>query len=59
MLDVAPDIVEVLKDILPTYSEDTEEPVTVPCITYFPYANIQDETGDTIVYSSLSFCIKI
>ena len=59
MLDVSPQLVETLEDILPTYPEMFLETTTVPCISYFLYNDTQDETGDTLQYSSISYVIKV
>lgn len=60
MLDVKTDVVSELKTILPTYYEQfVDSTVSTPCITYFEYNNVQNETGDTLVYSEVTYCVKV
>ena len=60
MLDVKPDIVSELSEILPTYYEQfVDSTVSTPCISYFEYNNVQNETGDTLVYSEVTYCVKV
>lgn len=60
MLDVKPEVFESLKTVLPTYYElFVDSNVSIPCITYFEYNNIQNETGDTMVYSEVTYCVKV
>ncbi len=59
MLNVSPELVSTLETILPTYPEMFLEETELPCISYFLYNDTQDETGDTLVYSSVSYIIKI
>ena len=59
MLDILPEVKEHLEYILPVYSEPTEKNTSIPCITYFLYNDTQRETGDTLVYSDVTVCIKV
>ena len=59
MLDILPEVKQHLEYLLPVYSEKTEQPVSTPCISYFLYNDNQQETGDTIIYSSITVCIKV
>lgn len=52
-------LVSILDTILPTYAENTEEPVEVPCITYHLVSDARLEEGDDIRYSRPVYQIKL
>lgn len=52
-------LVSLLDNILPTYSELTEEPVEIPCITYRKSSNRVVVEGDDIRYSLPIYQIKL
>ena len=60
MIDYNKEVVALLKTILPTYHEMTlHKGIKTPCISYQERNNIQQESGDTLGYSRLSFTIKV
>ena len=52
-------LVSLLDEILPTYSELTEEPVEIPCITYRKSSNRVVVEGDDLRYSLPIYQIKL
>lgn len=60
MIDYDRELVTALKTILPTHHElvITGKEKT-PCITYQEANNYDEETGDTIGYSRISYTIKV
>lgn len=52
-------VVSLLNEILPTYSELTEEPVDIPCITYRKSSNRVVAEGDDIRYSLPIYQIRL
>jgi hypothetical protein len=59
MFDYAPTLIEKLDEILPTYPDTINQKVATPCITWFLYNDTQQETGDTLHYSYISYCVKV
>lgn len=60
MIDYSKEIVASLSSVLPTYYEMTlNKGTAVPCISYQERSNIQQESGDTLGYSRLSYTIKV
>ena len=59
MIDYTPTLVELLETILPIYPETLNQKVATPCITYFLYNDSQQETGDTLYYSYITYCVKV
>ena len=60
MIDYSKEIVASLSNVLPTYYEMTLQKGTkVPCISYQERSNVQQESGDTLGYSRLSYTIKV
>ena len=59
MIDYAPTLVEKLETILPTYTDAPNQSVATPCITWFLYNDTQQETGDTLYYSYITYCVKV
>ena len=59
MIDYIPTLVELLGTILPIYPETLNQEVATPCITYFLYNDTQQETGDTLYYSYITYCVKV
>lgn len=60
MIDFHTNLVSALETVLPTYyemalTEDTE----TPCISYMEISNIEENQGDTVGYSRISYQIKI
>lgn len=52
-------LVSLLEEILPVYSELTEEPVEIPCITYRKSSNRVVVEGDDLRYSLPIYQIKL
>lgn len=52
-------LVSILEQILPTYAENMEEPVEVPCITYRLSSDAALEEGDDIRYSRPVYQISL
>ena len=59
MIDYIPTLIEILGDILPVYADFPNQRVATPCITYFLYNDTQEETGDTLYYSYITYCVKV
>ena len=59
MLDVTKEMIEKLDEILPTYKETSNQKLDVPVITYFLYNDPQQETGDTQIYSTIFWVVKV
>ena len=60
MLDVKPQLVSALNEILPTYYElIVDSSIKLPCITYLEMGNSDDLTGDTLGYSNITMNVKI
>lgn len=59
MLDVTKEMIEKLDEILPTYQDTPNQKLDVPVITYFLYSDPQQETGDTQIYSTISWVVKV
>jgi len=60
MIDVKPQLVSVLNEILPTYYElIVDSSVKLPCITYLEIGNSDNLVGDTLGYSDITMNIKI
>lgn len=60
MIDYNKEVVALLKTILPTYHEMAlHKGIKTPCISYQERNNIQQESGDTLGYSRLSYTIKV
>ena len=53
------ELVSLLDSILPTYAENTDEPVDVPCITYRLSSDARLQEGDDIRYSRPIYQIKL
>ena len=52
-------LVSLLDTILPTYDENSEEELKVPCITYRSGSNVPVAEGDDLRYSNGYYRIKL
>ena len=52
-------LVSLLDTILPTYAEDYEEPVKVPCISYRLSGDVVDKEADHLRYSNVYYIIRL
>ena len=60
MIDYHKEIVATLQNILPTHYEmQLTSGTSLPCISYMELSNVDNSTGDTIGYSTLSFQVKV
>ena len=60
MIDYDKELVAALSTILPTHYEmNLYRGLPTPCISYQERSNVQQESGDTLGYSRLSYTIKV
>lgn len=60
MIDYDKELVAALSTILPTHYEmNLHRGLPTPCISYQENNNYDNETGDTIGYSTISYTVKI
>ena len=60
MIDYHKEIVATLEKILPTHYEmQLTSGSSLPCISYMELSNVDNSTGDTLGYSTLSFQVKV
>lgn len=59
MVDLHPEIVSALSEILPTHYEMTLSSQKTPCISYMILNDSVHAQGDTIGYSDISYQIKV
>ena len=60
MIDYDKELVAALSTILPTHYEmNLYRGLPTPCISYQENNNYDNETGDTIGYSTISYTVKI
>ena len=60
MIDYHKQIVAALSEILPTHYEMTlTKDTEVPCISYMEAGNYDEETGETLGYSTVSYQVKV
>lgn len=60
MIDYHKEIVAALQKILPTHYEMTiTSGASLPCISYMELSNVDNSTGDTLGYSTISFQVKV
>lgn len=60
MIDYHTNLVAALETILPTHYElFLHSGLATPCISYMEINNSDDETGDTLGYSSIAYQIKV
>lgn len=60
MIDYDTELVSALKTVLPTHYElALTSKTTTPCISYQEANNFQEETGDTLGYSRISYTVKV
>ena len=60
MVDFHANLVAALETILPTHYElFLHSGLTTPCISYMELTNNDEETGDTLGYSSISYQVKV
>lgn len=52
-------LVSLLDPILPTYSENPNQALTTPCITYRNSNNVRDLEGDDLRYARVYYIIKL
>lgn len=60
MIDYTPILVNALKTILPTHYElKLTSGTKTPCISYQERSNVEEESGDTLGYSRISYTVKV
>ena len=60
MIDYDAELVSALKTVLPTHYElALTSKTSTPCISYQERNNADEETGDTLGYSRISYTIKV
>lgn len=60
MVDFHSNLVAALETILPTHYElFLHSGLATPCISYMELNNSDEETGDTLGYSSISYQVKV
>jgi hypothetical protein len=60
MIDYHSTLVSALKTILPTHYEmKLHSGLKTPCISYMELVNVDDEVGDTLGYSTISYQVKV
>ena len=60
MIDYHKELVAALNEILPTHYEmQLTSGASLPCISYMELSNVDNSTGDTIGYSTLSYQVKV
>lgn len=60
MINYHSELVSTLESILPTHYELVlHRGLATPCISYMELANVANEEGDTLGYSSITYQIKI
>lgn len=60
MIDYDVELVSALKTVLPTHYElALTSKTSTPCISYQERNNADEETGDTLGYSRISYTIKV
>ena len=60
MIDYHKELVATLKEILPTHYEMQLTSVeSLPCISYMELSNVDNSTGETLGYSTISYQVKV
>lgn len=60
MIDYHKELVAALQKILPTHYEMAlTSGAILPCISYMELSNVDNSTGDTLGYSTLSYQVKV
>lgn len=60
MIDYHKEIVATLQKILPTHYEmQLTSGSSLPCISYMELSNVDNTTGETLGYSTLSYQVKV
>ena len=60
MIDYHKELVAALNEILPTHYEmQLTSGSSLPCISYMELSNVDNSTGDTLGYSTLSYQVKV
>ena len=60
MINYHSNLVNALKDILPTYYEMVlHSGIATPCISYMELNNYETETGNTLGYSRITYQVKV
>lgn len=59
MVDFHKQLINALSTVLPTHYELALKSQKTPCISYMELNNYQEETGDTIGYSRLTYQVKV
>lgn len=60
MIDYHKELVAAFQKILPTHYEmQITSGASLPCISYMELSNVDNSTGDTLGYSTLSFQVKV
>lgn len=60
MIDFHKELVAALQKILPTHYEmQLTSGASLPCISYMELSNVDNSTGETLGYSTLSYQVKV
>ena len=60
MIDFPKELVAALQKILPTHYEmQLTSGASLPCISYMELSNVDNSTGETLGYSTLSYQVKV
>ena len=60
MIDYHKELVAALNEILPTHYEmQLTSGSSLPCISYMELSNVDNSTGDTLGYSTISYQVKV